>query len=253
MRSMRWLAVVAGLMVGLWAAHARADELLVFAAASTTDALNELAPKFTAQTGHTVKFSFAGSSDLARQLQAGAPADVFLSADAAQMDAVVSSGKVARGDVKRLLSNQLVVIAPKDGKLEIHGPDDLKQVKNLALADPASVPAGVYAKGFLEKVGVWSAVQGKVVPSLDVRAALAAVESGRADAGIVYRTDAQHSKKVRIELFVPKSKVPEIVYPVAKVQGSQHAAAAQAFVDFLQGDAAGAAFRKQGFIVVSGK
>lgn len=245
----RAFALVATLFAG---STARAEELLVFAASSTSEAMEELARDFEKQTGHSVEFSFAGSNDLARQLSAGAPADVFLSADLAQMDVAISAGRVARADVKRLLSNQLVVIASKDGEHpEIGHPNDLKKLNRIALADPQGVPAGVYAKKFLENVGVWKAVEAKVVPTLDARAALAAVEAGRADAGIVFRSDARGSKKVKIELFVPARKTPEIVYPLAKLNDSKHPAAAEAFVEFLQSSKAGDVFKKHGFVVLS--
>lgn len=236
-----WLGVASG---------ALAEEALVFAAASTADALQELAPEFQKATGHTVTFSFGGSSDLSRQLRAGAPADVFLSADTAQMDAAVSAGKIQRGDVKPLLSNQLVVVTSKRPDApELGRPEDLKKVKRLALADPEAVPAGVYAKEFLTKLGLWNALESKVIPLPDVRAALAAVEAGRADAAIVYRTDATRAKEARIELFVPKSRAPEITYPIAKVAEAPHPKAADAFVAFVRGPAGARVFKKHGFIL----
>src|SRR5688572_23007895 len=176
----------------LWlvALPARAEAVLVFAAASTTDALRELAPGFTKATGHTVEFAFGASSDLARQAVAGAPADVFLSADTAKMDQVEKAGLVQPGSRVELLSNRLVVVVPADSKQTVASAAELRAVKRLTLADPAAVPAGLYAKAWLEKVGLWKELEPRVVPTLDVRAALSAVEAGRVDAGIVYATDA---------------------------------------------------------------
>ncbi|WP_228557432.1 molybdate ABC transporter substrate-binding protein, partial [Myxococcus sp. AB025B] len=152
---------------------ARAEEGLVFAAASTTDVLEELRPAFTKATGHTVVLALGSSGDLARQAMAGAPADAFLSADVARMEAVQAAGLVRRGTRVELLSNRLVVVVPVGAKVAPGGAEDLKGLKRLVLADPAIVPAGVYAKAWLEKVGVWKDVEGKVVPALDVRGALA--------------------------------------------------------------------------------
>jgi molybdate transport system substrate-binding protein len=230
---------------------ARAEEGLVFAAASTTDVLEELRPAFTKATGHTVVLALGSSGDLARQAMAGAPADAFLSADVARMEAVQAAGLVRRGSRVELLSNRLVVVVPVGAKVAPGRAEDLKGLKRLVLADPGIVPAGVYAKAWLEKVGVWKEVEGKVVPALDVRGALAAVEAGRVDAGVVYVTDAAQSKKVRVAFEVPSSDAPRIVYPVAALVKGKAPEVGVAFVKFLQTEPARAAFQRHGFVVLS--
>jgi len=229
---------------------AAAEEILVFAAASTSDALGEVARQFSAEAGIAVAFSFGASSDLQRQVKAGAPADVFVSADLASMEALIQAGRVERGAARPLLSNQLVVVVPRRAPPGIARPADLTRVRRLALADPEAVPAGVYARKWLISLGLWEAVRARVVPALDVRAALAAVESGAVDAGIVYRTDALERRRVRVALEVPRSEGPPITYAVAPISGSAHAAAAAAFVRFLVGPAARAVFTRHGFIVL---
>ncbi|MCP3100649.1 molybdate ABC transporter substrate-binding protein [Myxococcus sp. K15C18031901] len=249
---MRALLLLCVSLVAFRATPARAEEGLVFAAASTTDVLQELQPAFTKATGHTVKFAFGASSDLARQAMAGAPADAFLSADEARMDAVERAGLLRPGTRVDLLSNRLVVVVPSDAKQVPKGPGELKSLRRLALADPAMVPAGVYARAWLEKVGLWTALSPKVVPALDVRAALAAVESGRVDAGVVYATDAAQSKKVRVAFEVPAPDAPRIVYPAAALVKGKAPAVGQAFVTFLQTDVARAAFARHGFGMAGG-
>lgn len=248
-----FLALASLMLVVALPARAEKEKLLVFAAASATDALREIGQAFTKETGHPVDFAFGASSDLARQAVAGAPADVFLSADVAKLDTVEKAGLVQPGSRVELLSNRLVVVVPADSKLALKTPEDLKAAKRLALADPAAVPAGVYAKAWLEKLGLWKALEPRVVPALDVRAALAAVEAGRVDAGVVYATDAATSKRVRVAFEVPEGQGPRIVYPAAALTRGKAPEAARAFVRFLQGAAARRAFEKYGFIVLTGK
>ncbi len=247
---MRRLSVFCALLLLSTAMPARAEKALVFAAASATNALQELGPAFTKATGHEVEFAFGASSDLARQAVAGAPADAFLSADAVRMDTLEKGGLVQPGTRTDLLSNRLVVVVPADAKGKLAGPADLKGVKRLALADPAAVPAGVYAKAWLEKTGLWKALESKVVPALDVRAALSAVESGRVDAGVVYATDAAQSKKVKVAFAVAEADAPRIVYPVAALARGKAPEAGKAFVGFLQTNGAKQIFAKHGFIVL---
>jgi molybdate transport system substrate-binding protein len=225
------------------------EEILVFAAASTTDALQEIAQEYKAQSGNAVTFSFGASSALAKQIVAGGPADVFLSADIAQMDSLEKAGLVRKEDRKDLLSNQLVIIVPARSRMTIEDPKDLAYAPHVATADPKSVPVGVYARQWLDSLGLWSTIEPKIVPTLDVRAALAAVESEHAEAGIVYRTDAAISQKVRIAYAVPLEKGPKVVYPVARVATSKKNAAAE-FVAFLTGPKAKAIFTRYGFITL---
>jgi molybdate transport system substrate-binding protein len=230
-----------------------AEKVLVFAAASTTDALRDIGQAFTKETGHPVEFAFGASSDLARQALAGAPADVFLSADEARMEQVEKGGLLQPGTRRDVLANRLVVVVPVASKRTLAAPAELRGVKRLALADPAAVPAGVYAKVWLEKQGLWKELEARVVPALDVRAALAAVEAGRVDAGVVYATDATQSKRVRVAFSVPEGEGPRIVYPVAALTRGKAPEGARAFVRFLQGETARRAFERYGFIVIAGK
>jgi molybdate transport system substrate-binding protein len=172
----------------------RSEEILVFAAASLTESLQELGRSFETATGDSVRFSFGASSDLARQIRAGAPADVFFSADTARMDELERDGRVARRNRREFLSNSLVVIVPAGSSFRVRDSRDLLSLPRIALADPAAVPAGIYAKKWLEAEGLWDRMSARVVPTLDVRAALAAVETEAAPAGIVYKTDARVSK-----------------------------------------------------------
>ena len=242
MRTIR--AIAAFLLLGA-AFPCRGEEILVFAAASLTEALQEIGKTYVGRTGTNVTFSFAGSSDLERQIEAGAPADIFFSADTAKMDALEKAGLVLHQDRQEFLSNWLSVVVPADSKRRVHGPRDLLQFSKIALADPAAVPAGIYAKKWLESVGVWSEVASRVVPTLDVRAALAAVESGGVEAAVVYRTDARISKKVRSVFDTPTR--PEVVYSLAPLARAPRAA--RDFVSFLQGKDARAVFDRAGFIV----
>jgi molybdate transport system substrate-binding protein len=228
-------------------AVASKSEILVFAAASLTESLQDLGKAFEAKTGDRVGFSFGASSDLARQIQAGAPADVFFSADAAKMDVLEEAGLVRAADRRQFLSNVLVVVVPASSKLEIRSARDLAPLSRIALADPAAVPAGIYAKKWLAGMGLWETIEPKVVPTLDVRAALAAVESGAVPAAIVYRTDAVIARSVGIALEVNGG--PEIVYSLARLSRSKSPTASQALVQFLAGEAGCTEFRRRGFLL----
>ncbi len=222
--------------------------LLVFAAASTTDALTELGPAFTAESGIPVAFAFGGSSDLARQLKSGAPGDVFLSADQAQMDELERIGLVQPGSRRTLLANELAIVVATDLPTPIAKPADLLLVQRLALADPTAVPAGIYAKQWLFTQGLWAVLSPRILPMQDVRAALAAVESGAAEAAIVYRTDAAIARNARLAFVVPRDAGPPILYPVAPLTGSRQPRAASDFVTFLASEPARAVFAHHGFI-----
>jgi molybdate transport system substrate-binding protein len=235
------------LLVSTLAFAAPPDEILVFGAASLTESLQELGKQFEASAGTRVAFSFASSSDLARQIEAGAPADVFFSADTAKMDALEKAGLVRAGDRREFLSNVLVVVVPSDSAAKIASAKDLAALPKLALADPSAVPAGIYARKWLTQEGVWDAIEKRMVPTLDVRAALAAVAGGDIPAGIVYRTDAAVSKEVRIAYTVTNG--PAITYSLAPVAASNHPEAAAKFVHFLDSPAGRAAFERRGFLI----
>lgn len=239
------------LAVALAGMTVQAATVMVFAAASLTDGLKEIARDYEAKTGERIEFNFAASSVLARQIEEGAPADIFFSADEAKMDALAAKDLVNKNTRHRRLSNSLVIIVPKESTFLIRSPEDLKspQITHIALGEPGSVPAGIYAKEYLRKVHLWHDLKPKIVPMANVRAALAAVESGDADAGIVYKTDALISKTSRIAFAVPPRDSPKISYPVALMKGAPNAKAAQAFLNHLESGAAGRVFEKFGFTV----
>jgi molybdate transport system substrate-binding protein len=229
---------------------ARADDVEVFAAASLTNALKAIAADYEKATGDKVIFNFAASSLLDQQIKAGAPADIFFSADEAKMDDLAKQGLIAPDSRKDLLSNRLVIVVPGDSTITLTSAAQLADPKfqKIALGQPQSVPAGIYAKKYLEKIGIWDKIATRVIPLESVRAALAAVETGNVDAGIVYKTDAQISKKVKVAYEVPVSDGPAITYPAALVQGSKHADAAKKFLDYLSADTSTKTFEKYGFI-----
>lgn len=248
----RWLSTALLLLsLILSAASARAAEVLVFGAASLTDALQELAASYEKSAGDKIVFSFGASNTLARQIEAGAPADLFLSADEETMDGLEKHGLLLAGTRKSLLSNTLAVVVPVGSRLKMSSAEDLAApaVKFLALAEPQSVPAGVYAKKYLQTKKLWSRVIDRVVPTESVRAALAAVEAGNADAGIVYKTDAGISKKVKVAYEVPQAEGPKISYPFAVVRTSRHADAARRFLAWLESPPALEVFHRYGFLI----
>ncbi|MGH8164247.1 MAG: molybdate ABC transporter substrate-binding protein, partial [Rhodanobacteraceae bacterium] len=182
----------------------------------------------------------------------GAPADIFLSADEAKMDGLQKKNLLAPGTRRSLLANTLVIVVPSESSLPIHSAADLVHdgaIKKIALAQPSTVPAGIYAKEYLTKVGLWDKVAPKVIPTQNVRAALAAVESGNVEAGFVYKTDALISQKVKVACTVPIAEGPKIRYPVAALAASQNLAAAKKFLAYLESEPALAVFRKFGFTV----
>jgi len=224
------------LLLALTTRLAAAAEVRVFAAASLTDALQEIAAGYEKQTGDRVLFNFAASSTLARQIELGAPADLFLSADEAKMDALQKRGLVDVRTRASVLSNTLVIVG--DG---IRSPRDLLG-KKLALAEPSTVPAGIYAKSWLVKIGLWPKVAPNVIPTDNVRAALSAVESGNVDAAIVYRTDTKRPA------FVIRDG-PPISYPFALLTNAEQPRAARRFLAYARSEAALRVFRKHGFLI----
>jgi molybdate transport system substrate-binding protein len=229
-----------------------AAELTVFAAASLTDALKQIGANYEKQSDDKVVFNFGASSLLARQIQEGAPADIFFSADEAKMDQLDKKDLVMKETRKSRLSNSLVIVTAADSEIKINSPADLAdpKIKRIALADPKAVPAGVYSKAFLEKENLWSAVEPKVVPTDNVRAALAAVESGNIEVGMVFKTDAAISKKVKVAYEVPAKDSPKISYPMAVVKNSRSVESAKKFLEYLDSDDAAKVFTQYGFIVL---
>jgi len=247
MKTHRFFAPV---FTALFALSLHAAELNVFAAASLSDALKEIAKSYEPASGDKLRYNFAASSALARQIKEGAPADVFFSADEAKMDDLVKGNLIATDTRLSLLSNTLVIVVNVDGGAAIATPADLAKpsVGRIALAEPQTVPAGIYAKEYLQKAGLWKKVIDKVVPTENVRACLSAVEAGNADAGIVYKTDALISKKVKVAYEVTAAEGPKISYPLAVVRESKNADAARKFAAHLVTPEARAIFAKYGFL-----
>jgi molybdate transport system substrate-binding protein len=235
--------------------HLGADEVEVFAASSLTDALKEIAANYEKTGSDKIIFNFAASSVLDMQIKAGGPADLFFSADEAKMNDLEKQGLIAPNSRKDLLSNTLAIVVASDSSATLTSAAQLAdpQFKSIALGQPQSVPAGIYAKEYLQKIGIWSQVEPKVIPCENVRAALAAVESGNVAAGIVYKTDAMQSHKVKVAYEVAAADGPAIVYPAALLQASKHAAAAQAFLDYLGQPSSQTTFEKYGFGVITKK
>lgn len=245
------LALIAGL--GVFSAEPRADGLLVFAAASTKNAVDDIMAAYRAESGTEVEASYASSSDLAKQIENGAPAGVYISADTKWADYLAERGLIAPDGRRDLLGNSIVVIVPADTGLSVDlgAADGLSKALGdgwLAMGDPDHVPAGRYGKAALESLGMWSALEGRVARTKDVRAALALVERGEAAAGIVYATDAAISDAVKVAATFPSTSHPEIIYPVMLIAG-QDSPEARAFYAFLAGPQARAVFLRYGFTV----
>ena len=223
----------------------------VFAAASLTDTLQDISREYAKNSSDKIVFNFAASSTLARQIEAGAPADIFFSADEAKMDHLQKQGLIDPATRRSRLSNALVIIVAADAGAALSSPSDLLKpsVKRVALGDPRAVPVGIYAREYLEQKGLWQGLQPKLVITENVRAALAAVESGDADAGIVYKTDALISKKVKIAVLVPPAQGPKISYPVALVKDAKAPEPARKFLNYLDSPDAANIFERYGFIL----
>ena len=233
---------------------AQADSVVVFAAASLTTAMAEIETGFEAATGHDLVVSLAGSSALARQIQQGAPADIFISASPDWMDRLDADGLLAAGSRFDLLGNALVLVASgtEAAPVEIGPGLDLAGLiggGRLAMALVDAVPAGIYGKAALDRLGLWDGIAGQVAQADNARAALAFVATGEAPFGIVYATDAAASDRVTVVGSFPADTRPPIVYPVAAL-ANRDAVAAAAFLDYLRGAAARAAFARQGFTVL---
>lgn len=234
-------------------AQAWAEDVGVFAAASATNALNDIAELYAAKSKTKIVPSYAASSALAKQIENGAPANVFLSADEKWMDYLGERKLIVADSRINLLGNRLVLVAPADSTISLNIAPGFALAKalgegRLAVGDPAHVPIGLYAKSALEKLGVWSEVEGKIAAADSVRTALAFVERGETPLGIVYATDAALSKKVKVVATFPEDSHPPVVYPAAIVAGKDTAEARDYFA-FLKSDEAKAVFKKYGFAV----
>jgi molybdate transport system substrate-binding protein len=249
------LAAIGSCLLPSLAIAADAKRPLIFAAASLKDALDAVNAAWTKESGKTATISYAASSVLAKQIEQGAPADLFISADLDWMD-YLAERKLIKPETRfNLLGNTLVLIAPKESKIEAKIAPGFPLASligdgHLAMANTDSVPAGKYGKAALEKLGVWEAVKDKIVQAENVRAALLLVSRGEAPLGIVYGTDAKSDPKVKVLDTFPEDTHPPIVYPVAVLAAAKNADAG-AFADYLKSAAAKSLFEAQGFKVLS--
>ncbi len=239
------------LCVSLLAAGCRSGppELTVCAAASLHEAIDELARLYASHARITA--SYGSSGMLLQQIEHGAPADVFLSAAPGPMDRLQANGLLLPGTRRDLLRNEIVLVTPRTG-----GPASFQaladsQWKLIALGDPGTVPAGDYGKQVLVSLNLWDKVRPRLVLAQDVRQVLGYVETGNADAGIVYATDAELSGGVRVAAIAPESTHAPVLYPVAALSGSRHADAARALVEFIASPEAAAVFKHYGFTVAA--
>jgi molybdate transport system substrate-binding protein len=237
------------------ATMARADDVVVFAAASLKDSLDAINADWQKASGKHATISYAASSALAKQIEAAAPADVFISADLDWMDYLDKKSLIAPGTRHNLLGNVLVLIAPADSKaaaVDIKQDVPLAKLLNggkLAMADPNAVPAGKYGKAALTKLGVWDSLSTSVAAAENVRACLLLVARGEAPYGIVYKTDAAIEPKVRIVGTFPSDTVPPIIYPIGQVASSKNPDDV-AFINYLSGPDATKQFEHYGFSVL---
>jgi len=228
--------------------------LNISAAASLTDALNQINTLYTKENSNiTITPNFASSGTLQKQIEQGASCDVFISAAATQMDNLEKGSLILTSSRKNLLNNKVVLVVPADSTLGLTSFNDLTKdiVKKIAIGDPKSVPAGTYGQQAFDKLGITELVQSKLILSSDVRQVLNYVESGDVDAGIVYSTDAVVSSKVTVVASAPTEINAKIIYPVAVIKASQNNGAAQDYIDFLFSTKAKEIFEKFGFTTIS--
>jgi molybdate transport system substrate-binding protein len=236
-------------------ASAQQEPVTTFAAASLFEALNSIGKTFTNQTGVTVRFSFASSAVLAKQIDQGAPADVFASADVDWMDWAQARNLIKPQTRIDLLGNNLVIVAPSSAKfstIQLTREALLEAIGQgrIATGEVNSVPAGIYAKAALEKLGLWNALSPRLAQSENVRAALALVARQEATLGIVYETDAKAEPRIKVVATFPADSHPQIIYPFALTTNAKGEGPGR-FLSFLQGDAARAVFASQGFTLLS--
>src|ERR1700734_41183 len=226
------------------------NEVTVSAAISLKDSLDEIGKLYEkAHPGAKISFNYAGSGTLQRQIEQGAPVDIFFSAAEKQMDDLQATGLVDAAKRRNIVGKQLVLMAPVSNTT-IHNFQDLSNpaTKIVALGEPATVPAGMYARQTLEHLGLLASVEKKIVLAKDVRAVLTYVETGNADTGLVYQTDAQGSAKVRIVSVAPADSHEPIIYPAAIMKAAKNPSAAASFLAFLSSSAAREVFAKYGFL-----
>jgi molybdate transport system substrate-binding protein len=227
--------------------RAEPSPLLVSAAVSLKESLEEITPLYQREHGTEIRCNFGGSGALEQQIEHGAPVDVFIAAGEREMDELAAKGLLEAATRRNLVSNELVIVTLTDSR-DISSFDDLARadVRRIAMAEPDSVPAGKYARETLVHLGLWDRLQPKLVFTGDVRQALIDVETGNAEAGLVYDTEARLSSKLRVAASAPAGSHSPILYPAAVVRGSRSDAAG-AFLDFLSGPGAQAVFARHGF------
>jgi molybdate transport system substrate-binding protein len=254
----RLFALMFGAVLALSAATgpacAQVKEPLVFAAASMKTALDEVAGQWRRESGKKVVISYAASNTLVKQIEQGAPADIFISADLDWMDYGQQKNLIDAQTRSNLLGNRIVLVAPKDSTLKVNitrGFDLASALKGgrLAMGNVDSVPAGKYGKAALEKLGAWDGVKDKIAQADNVRAALALVSLGEAPLGIVYQTDAASDPSVKIVATFPEDSHPPIIYPIALTRTSTNPDA-RAFLSYIRSAAAKPAFEREGFTVL---
>jgi molybdate transport system substrate-binding protein len=230
----------------------RATELTIFAAASLSHAITEISKSFESRRDVRVYTNFAGSQTLQLQIERGAPADLFIPASPKQMDALQEKGAIHESSRRDVLRNSLVLIAPIGSSHQIEKPEELtgSHIRRIAIGEPSSVPAGIYGAEALKRIGIWSRVQPKLIPGADVRSVLAYTEAGEVDFGIVYKTDASVSEKVRIAYEFPTSSHSPIVYPAAVIRDTKHEDLARSFLQYLKTSEVERVFEKYGFSFV---
>jgi molybdate transport system substrate-binding protein len=255
MKRREWLSLAFATAVAPTASRAQAGTLLIFAAASLKNALDEIARGWSKDTGKPMpRISYAASSALAKQIEQGAPADLFIPADLDWMDYVARKDLIKADTRVNLLGNKIVLIASKDSKTTVEVKQGFELAKalaggKLAMANVDAVPAGKYGKAALEKLGAWNRVKDKVAQAENVRAALLLVARGEAPFGIVYATDAAAEPNVRVVGSFPDDSHPPIIYPAAVIKDAK-SADAKPFLDYLKTIKARPAFEKQGFTVL---
>jgi len=249
------MAIVSALASGIllfFSTPIGSSEIFVAAASSLTDVLQAVSKAYDAPERPRVAFSFGASSNLARQLVEGAPVDIFISADEKKMNQLERKGLVDRRNRRNLLSNRLVIVKLEESSVQVKSPFDLlrSEVRRIALAEPSSVPAGLYAKAYFKEKGLWQQIQSKVIPVSSVRAVVATVESGNVDVGVVYKTDVAVSRLLTVAYEVPPEEGPKVVYPAAILERSKDRRTAEDFFKFLFSGTAQAIFKRYGFILL---
>lgn len=224
-------------------------EILVLAAASLTDVLNELAASYKETTGVTVTFSFASSGALQTQIESGSPADIFFSAAQRQMNALEEKDLIETDTRKNLVENKVVLITPVNSALNIKSFNDMANpnVQKIGLGEPKSVPVGQYSEEMLSNLSILDSVKPKAVYGSDVRNVLSWVETGEIDCGIVYETDAKIANNINIVTQAPEGSHRKVIYPIAVIKSSQNKEEAQKFIDYISTDSSMEVFNKYGF------